>query len=129
MNYKQIKKTYQEQKSVFCPILQERVNFNSKGLRHLFYKNTTRKRVESEVVLRANYIKISREIIGIRTTLQELDEINGSKMYGFISIINLDNKDSRIKIKVIIKKDGSGDWHFFSVIPKFSTSPKRDFKI
>ncbi len=125
MEYKDLKTEYETFKKVFCPFLKEDVSFNSKGLRHLFYKNGQRKRSEIEVVERFNFIKNAKDILSITTTLQEKEiRVVRIMFYAFIAIME------EVKLKVVIKKDGdNGGWYFYSVIPHYITSPKRDTKI
>lgn len=124
MEYTQVKVEYESFKKVYCPFVKEEISFNSKGFRHLLYKNGQRKRSEIEVAERFNFIKNAKDILSVTTTLQE-KEIRDIciTFYAFIAIIK------EVKLKVVIKKEGDkGSWYFYSVIPHYVTSPKRDTK-
>ncbi len=128
MDYLKIKEEYKKLEKVFCPYLGLNVNFNAKGLHHLMFKNNIRKRSEVEVLERAKYFVLARKIISITTTLQEkemfpkTETLKETTKFAFIAITE------DLKLKVVIKKDGLGNWYFFSLIPNFITSPKRDVK-
>ena len=59
----------------------------------------------------------------VTTTLQEYEENKRVSYYGFIAIID------NWKLKVIIKKRGTGRPYFWSVIPNWRTRRKADKKI
>ncbi len=126
MNYFEIKNKYQKLGKVFCPYLKRDISFNAKGFRHLMYKNHIRKRSEQEVEERASYFQSAKDVLSVTTTLQEKEMhpetelLKESVLFGFIAILE------NIKLKIIVKKDGEGGWYFFSVIPNYITSPKRD---
>lgn len=120
---KNLKDVYSNLSDVYCPFLGEIVLFNNKGFRHLLYKAGNRKRSSSEIEIRTAMLIMAREVLEITTTVQELEMRVDSSFLGFIAIVN------NFKLKIVVKKDGlKGKYHFYSVIPHFVTSPKRDLK-
>lgn len=122
-----LKEEYSKLEDVFCPYLTSEVVFNNKGFMHLLYKAGNRKRSESEIINRIKYLKEARNILEITTTIQELEEKRSEnksvKFFGFIAIVE------KIKLKIVVRKENeNGNYHFYSVIPHFITSPKRDNK-
>ncbi len=129
-------KDYKQIKQVFCPYLKTKVVFNSGGFRHLIYKAGNKKRDPSSMKMRFKMLSNAVAVLKITTTLQEyqsetkelpvkeygqkVDKITTVVYFGFIAIIN------DWKIKVIVKKIGQGEPFFWSVIPNWVTSPKRD---
>jgi len=130
--YKQYKKIRQ----VFCPYLKTNVIFNSNGFRHLIHKNKSKKRDERTQLFRFKLLHLAPKLIRLTSTLQEEDSyislisvkdhrknLNRKKKVqylGFIAIID------GWKIKVIVKKIGKGEYFFWSIIPNWITSNKRD---
>ena len=122
-----LKSEYIKLENVFCPYLMSEVVFNNKGFMHLLYKSGNRKRNLSDIKNRISFLGESRNILSITTTVQELEEkITEDKKinyFGFIAILN------KVKLKIVVRKDNeNGNYHFYSVIPHFITSPKRDGK-
>lgn len=108
--------------SVFCPHLKSEIRFNSHGFWHLIYTGRNKKRDRETQVLRFKLLKKAVALLSITTTLQEFEERKNKKIayFGFIAIID------GWKIKAIVKKVGNGAFCFWSVIPNWITSPKRD---
>jgi len=134
-------KAYEEYKGigkVFCPYLNTDVHFTSDGFRHIIYKSKGKQRHFNTQILRFNLLSKAVEIIRRSHILQEFDSIQSEMVvedhnlkvskivkvayYGFIGIID------DWKIKVIVKKTGSGNPVFWSVIPNWVTNKKRDIK-
>ena len=124
-NLSQSKDIYTSIKSVYSPYLKENIAYNSKGWGHIIRKNDGL-RPSHEVAKRVKYIQDSAEIISISTTLQEYEErmVSGKLViyYGFIAIVN------KQKLKIIVRKNGNGGLHFYSLMTDYVTSPKRDRK-
>jgi len=132
------RKFYFSVKFVRCPALENQViNFTSEGLNHLFYKNT-RPRSDHDQFMRLKVLDLAKKMLEITTTIQEKEEIiqdfdvkinkkkkkvsKSVRYYGFIAI--LENK----KIKVIVRKIGDGQLHYWSVIPFWKTTKHGDIK-
>ncbi|EKE00452.1 MAG: hypothetical protein ACD_22C00018G0002 [uncultured bacterium] len=139
----QSKKTlsYEEYKKigeVFCPQLKSNVKFNSYGFWHIVYRSGGKKRDVNAQMMRFKLLPKAVELLGLTTTLQEYDSftkelpannhgvkthvITRVEYFGYIGIIE------SWKIKVIVKKIGNGEPFFWSVIPNWVTSKKRDVK-
>ncbi len=120
MDIAKLRSEYNLLPDVFCPHLQENIVFNAKGFGHLLYKNGARRRSEQDSLLRFDYLKKAVEVLRITTTVQEKEVRENTRMLGYIAFVG------DLKLKVIVRKIGTGYWHFYSVIPHFVTSPKRD---
>ncbi len=123
---------YKKIGSVFCPALNKNVNFNTKGLDHIKFKDWNKTRLASDQYLRLKFLKKAAEILEKATTMQEykegktLERINTNskwnkkivnvKFYGFVTITNLDS-NGMIRIKIIVKKVEGGEPYFWSIIP------------
>jgi len=141
-NYEEIKDRanlfYKNINKIFCPFFNEKIVFNSEGFNHLIYKNKS-KRLDSEQIMRFKLLERAIKLIGLTNTKQDFSEniivvkkkkhkkiINSSEnvyYYGFIGIIN------NFRIKVIIRKIGNGNRHFWSVIPAWNTKHYQGIKI
>lgn len=120
-----IKEKYSSLGFTICPFLEQQVFFNNKGFKHLLYKSGNRKRDYSETLERSGYLGLAKEILSKTTTLQEKETLVSENKtvyyFGFIAIVE------NIKLKVVVRKDNiNGKYYFYSVIPHFITSLKRD---
>jgi len=120
--------------------LKEFIHFKSEGFNHIVYKNSNNERGKKSQILRFKLLPLAKTLIELSTTYQEFEEtiqefvvkkkkkkVRKSKSvryWGIIAII-----EGR-KIKVILRKIGdTGDVHFWSVIPAWSTNKFRDIKL
>jgi hypothetical protein len=124
--------TYKKTGSVFCPALNKNINFNTKGLDYIKFKDWNKTRLASEQYLRLKFLKKVPEILKKTTTMQEYKEqktfervksnskwnkkMVNVKFYGFVSITNLDS-NGMIRIKIIVKEIEGGEPYFWSIIP------------
>lgn len=130
---------YKSLDPIFCPALNETVTFSlSEGFHHIIHKSKGNTRDPKEQMMRFKLLKRGVSLIGLTTTYQEFEEtevnvnqkMNKQKIsvqkkmqyWGLIAII--DNR----KIKVVLRKKGNGNLHFWSIIPAWTTSYKRDKK-
>ena len=139
-NYEKIREDAQELYNnlvdVLCPALNTSVSFSSHGFNHLIYRKGRNERDRASQIMRFKLLVRAHELIALTTTFQEYEDslkefrikrhkkkIETTKQvqyWGLIAII--DNR----KIKVILRKIGNGNLHFWSVIPAHTTSEKRD---
>lgn len=133
------KDKYKLLNSATCPALKEEVYFTSVGFNHLIYKKGNTERDRSSQAMRFKLLERSHELISLTTTYQEYEESENNftikkkkskvktikivKYWGIIAIL----KDR--KIKVILRKVGNGNLHFWSVIPAWITNKSRDSKL
>ncbi|PWB38436.1 MAG: hypothetical protein C3F02_03720 [Parcubacteria group bacterium] len=124
-------KFYGTIREVHCPYLGRKVNFNSKGLDHIKFKEWNKARSLSDQYLRLKFLKLTKTVIERSHTVQEFNQKNSlerqntnsrweKKMvivryYGFVAIVN------EVRIKVIIKEVNNGVPYFWSVIPFWKT--------
>ena len=119
------KEIYKNFKKVISPALSSEVFFNSKGFNHITFKNNRNPRTVGDQINRLNIIDIAYELIKHSNTYQEYEKVNLvdgkiKEYWGIIAIFK------NTKIKVILRKIGNGNIHFWSVIPAHTTSEKRD---
>jgi hypothetical protein len=117
---------YQGLGEIFCPALNASISFNSDGFHHLRFDGTRAERSKQEQNNKLRCLKTAIEILKITTTIQEyrktlqpfgktaqdgFKKTSEVEYWGFIAIM----KD--IRIKVVVRKIGSGQPHFWSVMP------------
>jgi hypothetical protein len=131
-------KYYSALPGVDCPALALTVSFSSHGFNHLIYRKGRTERDRISQIMRFKLLARAYDLIKITTTFQEyedtLKEFRVKKhkqkvfitkqvqYWGLIAII-----DDR-KIKVILRKIGNGNVHFWSVVPAWVTNKTRDGK-
>jgi len=123
------KKLYDVQKGVHNPYLDKEITFNSDGFHHLQFSDR-RERNKEEQLLKFNLLPLAIKIIKNSGTLQEYrekrlsigkkskDGLRKTKMvcfWGFSSIVG--KPESKIKVRVILRKVGDGKYTFWSVMP------------
>ena len=116
------------------------IRFASEGFNHIVFKSSRTERERSSQLLRFNLLPKAVKLLQISTTYQEFEEryqeievmsyknkIMKTKIVHYWGIIGIiDNR----KIKVIIRRIGeNGALYFWSIIPDFRTSPRRDKKL
>jgi len=126
------KDIFKKTKSIFCPFFDKNIILNSDGLHHLKY-SSRRERSKQEQLLKLNLLPLSLRIISRSGTVQEYRAnltkvgkiLDPNKLYrtkkveywGLIAICRTKRSDYDIKIKVILKRIGDGNIHFWSVMP------------
>lgn len=130
---------YQSLGPINCPAIGEEIHFVfSEGFHHIVYKSKGSLRPQKDQIMRFSLLKRAVQLVSLTTTIQEFEEMTQSvmikmnkekineyrlvKYWGLIAII--DNR----KIKVVLRKIGNGATQFWSVIPAWTTSAKRDVK-
>ncbi len=122
------KEIYNSQKSIYNPYFKEEVILNSDGFHHLQF-SARRERGKSEQILKFNCLKYGLEILRKAGTVQEYRELlspigkprksdgavsfKNVKYWGFIGILG----ERKIKIRLVIRKVGDGNFTFWSVMP------------
>ncbi|OGF35950.1 hypothetical protein A2482_03365 [Candidatus Falkowbacteria bacterium RIFOXYC2_FULL_48_21] len=120
---------YQSVGELFCPALKSKIKFNSDGFHHLRYDNSRAERSKPEQKNKLLFLKKAIVILQVATTIQEYrktvqavgkvrqDGFRKTSLveyFGFVAITNLANG---IRVKVIVRKMGDGDYHFWSLMP------------
>lgn len=124
---KEAEKFYSSINSVYCPYFNEKIAFNSKGLKHLKFKADQQARPRKEQYSRLKLLSFAPEVLKKSHTVQgiwKLKRLEEQKTnnrwekilkpviyYEFIAVLE------NIRIKVIIKEVEGGEKHFWSVIP------------
>ena len=111
-----VKDIFQQNRSLICPAFpNEEIIFNAKGINHLFYKGSRRKRLASRIKANLRLLPRAIELLKKMPIPQEEDSYTkDKKKYNFWAFEGV--VDSR-RIKVIIRQVGNGKKHFWSVIP------------
>ena len=112
---------------IFCNAINENVAINKKGFKHITFQKGGHVRDEKSQITRFKLLPLAFKLIELTTTYQEyhIEKMDGGIdkkicYWGLIAI--LENR----KIKVILKKEGNGSIHFWSVVPNWVTNQKRD---
>ena len=127
-----------KQLPLYSSVLQQSIHFTAEGFEHIIYKGNRTERDKSSQMMRFTLLKRAIRLIEISTTFQEYEEtfklfelkrhkkrIQESKRvhyWGLIAIIQ------ERKIKVILRKIGNGQVHFWSIVPAWTTNKYRDTK-
>ena len=121
------KEIYNKQRTIFNHYLQTQVVLNSDGFHHLQFSDR-HERSKEEQLLKFSLLPLALDIIKKSTTLQEFrkepirisrpskDGFSLTKIaeyFGFIAIVG----DKKIKIRVIVRRVGDGNFTFWSVMP------------
>ena len=123
-------------KPVLSPALGERVAFTADGFNHIMFKGPRREREQASQVMRFKLLPRAIRLIGHANTFQEFEESLNEfevkvkkrrekrakpvRYWGIIAIF-----EGR-KIKVILRKIGNGQLHFWSIVPAWTTNKHRD---
>jgi hypothetical protein len=129
---------YKQLKPIFCKALKAEIHFNRLGFQHIIHKKGRHIRESWIQVERFKLLPVAVRLVELTTTYQEYQaELVKMKIeqmgepvcrnkevihWGLIAI--LDKK----KVKVILRKVGNGNIHFWSIIPDWTTSKTRDEK-
>ena len=125
--------------SVFSTAFQQNVTFTSEGFNHIIFTNSRSERERLSQIARFKLLPLAKKLVELSTTYQETEDLIQEfiikkhkkkiktnrlvKYWGIIAIIN------NYKIKVILRKIGdSGNLHFWSIIPAWTTNKYRDTK-
>lgn len=126
-------KLYTATKKVYSPALQADIIFNAEGLHHLRYDGVHGKERDKRVQLnKFRFLKASIEIIKKSTTIQEYRRafcpigktdnkgFRKTKLCHWFCFFAIINFTKSIRIRVVVRRVGEGQYHFWSVIPDWS---------
>lgn len=117
---------YKELSPVRCPALDELVHFTSDRFHHLRFDGTRAERTKAEQLIKLRFLPKAVKIIAKTATIQEFrkelmtigkrgkdgfSKIVEVKYWAFVAIIS-----DGCKIKVILRRVGEGQLHFWSVM-------------
>ena len=127
---------YGKVESVHCPYFDEAVKFNAKGLDHIKFKGWGKSRNKKDLYARLKFLPLVPRILKTTTTLQGFlmtetlvrkknfgswgDVFNRVYFYEFIYV-----HKEKMRLKVIVRKDGDGEHYFYSVIPFWKMNADR----
>lgn len=141
-NYEQVRDTakffYADLKPIYCKAISSDVKFNRIGFQHIIHKKGRHIRETPSQIERFKLLPLAVKLLELTTTYQEyesepmklevehlgVDVFRNKRVtyWGIIAI--LDGK----KVKVILRQVGNGAVHFWSIIPDWTTSKRRDTK-
>jgi len=123
---------------IHCPALNEVASFTAEGFNHLVFKTSRSERERSSQILRFKPLPIAKDLVGLTTTYQEYEETLKEMLvkrhkrherrplpvryWGLIAILR------GRKVKVILRKVGNGQLHFWSIVPAWVTNKYRDLR-
>jgi hypothetical protein len=116
---------YDDIEPVYCPILKEKVVFNSDGFRHLLYKSNGEPRTTFErmyklkllplvIVTIKNATGVDEERdIKVRVGRKKNSKVRQGKAYSLVALVG---RKSPVHVRVILNKFGNGNLTFRSVM-------------
>ena len=123
---------YNSIKKVFSPALCVDVIFNAEGFNYIIFKKERSERDKKSQILRFKLIPLAKELLEKANIYQEYEETLSTfsikkhkkkiivtkivKYWGIIAIFK------GRKIKIIIRKVGNGNIHFWSIVPAWTTN-------
>jgi hypothetical protein len=139
-NYEKIREDarqlYNEARPVHSPALDDQVRFTAEGFNHIVFKGPRRERERTSQVMRFKLLPRAVRLIAHANTFQEFEEtikefevkarkkrVKKSKSVRYWGIIAI--FEGR-KIKVILRRIGDGQLHFWSIVPAWTTNKHRD---
>lgn len=124
---------------IYCPYFQEKIVFNSKGLKHLKFKADQQARPAKDQYARLKLLCLVPEVLKKSHTIQGIWKIKrfeeqktsgGWKhilrevvYYEFVAVV------SSVRLKIVVKEVIGGEKHFWSVIPFWSVDKKNSKRI
>lgn len=117
---------YQNLTPIICPALGETVHFTSDGFHHLRFDGTRAERSKAEQLIKLRFLRKAIDVIRKTTTIQEyrkevipigkcgkdgFRKTAEVKYWAFVAIVS-----DGCKIKVILRRVGDGQFHFWSVM-------------
>jgi hypothetical protein len=129
--------------AVHCPYFNKKVTFNSDGFHHLRYKVAGSEREKSAQMYKFSLLPGAVEIVSSSGTLQQYRKQWGAvgrkknsdgsrdmkemEYFAFEGILGEGN--SMMRIKVIVRKVGNGEPHFWSVMSDADLKRKSSYKL
>jgi len=127
---KQQEPFYKSIVSVYCPVISDTVYFTSKGYNHLIYESNRMPRKLDEQFLKLKTLSDAPSVIanakGIEDTRsfeRVIHDRNGDRNIAVLLLTFSYEVRKGCKIKVIVEKEGSGKFHFLSVMPCQKRTP------
>jgi len=131
-DFKKVKESseslYSDIGEVWCPYLKEKVIFNAKGKEHLKFKSKNKARSLSDQYVRFKILKYAPEVIKNSHTIQGFNSTKSFEVmrsnhlnerflvdviyFEFIAVLG-----EKVRVRVIVKKIGSSQSFFWSIIP------------
>lgn len=106
------------QRPVFCQLLQNMVNFNSKGFYHLRYNGAGHKRSNKEQIYRLSLLPLAIPVIKNASMISSYEEryIKKENKYAKFWALKADVGKYNSSVTVILRKIGDGERTFYSIM-------------
>lgn len=129
---------YASTRPVMSPALNEQVSFTAEGFNHIIFKGARSIREYPSQIMRFKLLPRAIGLIGHANTFQEYEE--ASKEFEIKTRKGRERKSKTVrywgiiaifegrKIKVILRRIGNGQLHFWSIVPAWTTNKYRDVK-
>jgi hypothetical protein len=130
MHKEKVEEFYKSVGKVYCPYFQKNVIFTSEGFHHLQFSGGIQRKPQ-EISLKLRLLKFAPKIIKNSGTIQEhrktmytigkekksdgSREMKVVEFWGLVAICG-ENRNE-LRVKVILRKVGDGEIHFWSVMP------------
>ncbi len=112
-------KEYKAVGSVYCPFFENDIPFNAKALNHIFFKGSRSERLfedcQTRMRLFKRAVKLLKNVSTVSGYFCDTRHPKTVEYWEFIGV--MDNR----RIAVVVRKEGNGNPHFWSVIPKWKT--------
>lgn len=109
---------YKSLRPCHCPAIQETVHFNADGLKHLLY-DKHRPRNIHEKYYRMGLVKHIADVISKATKAKTTEFAEPKCTLWILEWVEVkENNGKRMKVKVILRKDGNGGIFFWSVMAR-----------
>lgn len=107
-------KYYKSIGTIYCPYFKEYISFTSRGFHHLEF-TAGRERKKTEQCIRFHLLQQYVEyILKNSGTVQEYrSSQDAASFWGFLAVVEEDNY---MRVKVVIRKIGNGNIHFWSIM-------------
>ncbi|MEK7116538.1 MAG: hypothetical protein AAB837_00025 [Patescibacteria group bacterium] len=112
------KKLYKSLRPCFCSAIQETVHFTSDGLNHLLYDRHRPRNIREKHYRSALIGYITTAVTKATKATQEIYTNPPCRLWILDWVEIKDDKGQKQHIKVILKKKGNGNVHFWSVMQR-----------
>lgn len=119
---------YNELGGIYCEPLKARVNFNADGYYHMLFKSSREKRTVAQQYSRLVLVPLIKPVLYNAKKIHEtrIEEVNirgVKKVRTCYSLIEYVGENLDVKVKVVVRQTGSGNYYFHSVM-KVNKGPR-----
>ena len=117
------RKEYRTFQPVFCTALGAHVHFNTEGFRHLLFKTHRQPRPEAEQKHKLSLLSAVLPILAKSHTVYEYREEGVRRKVAYFALVGY-YEARHEKVRVIVRKNGTGAFFFCSVMRHHVKKPK-----